>query len=829
MAGNIKGITIKIGGDTKEFQKSLTSADKAIKKTQTALKDINRLLKFNPKNTELLQQKQRTLADAISKTKDKLKLLKEEQKKAAQALKDGKIGQDEYDALQREIVETESKLKNLQKQYKKFGSVAKQQVQEVGREMQELGGKVKDAGNNIKGIGTDITTRVTLPLVAIGTKGAMAFAEVDKTMQLTNKTMGNTEEQAEMLNQAMKDAASNSTFGMNDAATATLNFARAGLDAEQAANALAPAMNLAAGEGGNLDTVSQGLVGTINAFGDSFERTSDYADVFAAACNNSALDVDSLSESMSIAAPIFSAAGYSVEDAALYMGVMANNGIDANKAATSLKTGLAKLISPAKDGANTMKELGISVTNADGSMKDSVTIQKELHDAFSQLSESEQLAAASAIFGKNQMSPWLALINTAPEEVDDLSNSLENCKGTTEDMADAMMSGFGGSLEKLKSTLDVLITTIGERLAPYISKVTEKIQELADKFNALSPAQQDLIIKIGLIAAAVGPVLVIIGTVISAIGSIISGIGGLVVAFGALLSPIGLVVAAIAAVIAIGVLLYKHWDEVKAACVEIWDAIKEFITNVAKSIKDGIVKWFTAVYKFWTNIWNKVKNFFVNAWNAIKSKASAAASAVRDAIMNPINRLYTFWTNIWNKVKTFFSNIWGVMKTAASNGINGVSTTISNKLNTIKSTWSNAWNAVKSTVSTVFDTIKSTISTKLSAAKTVVSNFVSGVKTLLSSISDKIQAVINKASGAQTAGNNLKGSQSIVGEPTLNMNNEVLAYNPNVASILSLLETYLPKIAEPSDVVLDTGTLVGATAPAMNRALGQLSIRENRR
>lgn len=92
------------------------------------------------------------------------------------------------------------------------------------------------------------------------------------------------------------------------------------------------------------------------------------------------------------------------------------NGIEADKAANSLKTGLARLISPAKEGYEAMKQLGIEVTNADGSMKDSITIQRELHEAFGKLSESEQIAAASAIFGKNQMAPWLALINTAPED-----------------------------------------------------------------------------------------------------------------------------------------------------------------------------------------------------------------------------------------------------------------------------------------------------------------------------------------------------------------------------------------------------------------------------
>lgn len=560
--GRIKGITIEIGGDTTKLEASLKSVNQEIKGTESKLKDINKLLKMDPGNTELLSQKYKTLQQEIKATKEKLDTLKEASKQADQALKDGTISKEQYDALQREIAETEQSLKSLEQEYKNFGSVQAQQIAAAGEKMKELGGKVEDAGKTL-------TTHVTLPLAAVGAAGVKSFAEVDKTMQLTNKTMGNTEEQAELLNKAMKDAAANSTFGMKDAATATLNFARAGLDAEQAASALAPAMNLAAGEGGDLDTVSAGLVATINGFHGSFEDAGHYADVFAAACNNSALDVDSLSHAMSVAAPIFSSAGYSVNDAALYMGVMANNGIDADKAANSLKTGLARLVSPAKEGAEMMDKLGISVTNSDGTMKSSIQIQKELHDAFGKLSESEQIAAASAIFGKNQMAPWLALINTAPEDVGKLDASLSSCAGTTDQMAEAMMSGFGGSLEKLKSSIDVLVTSIGEALAPTIQKVAEFIQGLVDKFNALTPAQQETIVKIGLVVAALGPLLIVVGKVISSIGTImtwapkiVSGVqsvigigsklmGGLQALWGVIMANlIVLIVAAIAAAVA---------------------------------------------------------------------------------------------------------------------------------------------------------------------------------------------------------------------------------------------------------------------------------------
>lgn len=337
MADRIKGITVEINGDTTGLSKALSGVNKEIRNTQAQLKDVNKLLKLDPGNTDLIAQKHKLLQQAVEETKKKLQSLKEAQKQADEALKNGTISQEQYDGLQREIAETTQKLKDLEAQ-------AEQSATALQR-IAAAGGKLKDIGGKVSGIGKDLTTYVTVPLAAAGAAGVKSFADVDKTMALANKTMGNTAEQANTLNAAMKDAAANSTYGMSDAANATLNFARAGLDAEQSAAALAPAMNLAAGEGGDLDTVSAGLVATINGFHGSFEEAGTYADVFASACNNSALDVNSLSSAMSVAAPIFSSAGYKVNDAALYMGVMANNGIEADKAANSLKTGIARLVS----------------------------------------------------------------------------------------------------------------------------------------------------------------------------------------------------------------------------------------------------------------------------------------------------------------------------------------------------------------------------------------------------------------------------------------------------------------------------------------------------
>lgn len=607
---------------------------------------------------------------------------------------------------------------------------------------------------------------VSLGLTAIGVAGVKSFAEVDKTMVLANKTMGNTAEEAQMLDKAMQTAASNSVFGMSDAANAVLNFARAGLDADQAASALAPTMALAAGEGGDLDIVSAGLVGTINSFHGSFDEASRYTDIFAAACNNSALNVDSLLSNVSTAAPIFATAGYNVQDLALAMGVMANNNIEASVASTSLKTGLARLASPAKEGAAALESLGFRSNDTSAAMeklqkaentrdekamslyakqlKYTETVEKYgetssqaasakaslvkaendynsavmavdvlqqsvngnmtsygellvdnngemrsfdqvvwmLHDAFSGLSETEQMAAASAIFGKNQMSPWLALINTSSEDVWDLDASLSGSSksitdfavklqnhgttlndingrmealgistddvewafktcggsaqnfverldensvasykeitdalgismdelqvamdetiGTTEEMAGAMMSGFGGSIEQVKSGLDVLVWNIGNALAPTILKGIDFIQGLVDKFNALSPAQQENIVKFGAIVAASGPLL-------GAFGNVIKGVEGISKAYKVLK----------------GIDVASHFSKILLAGNNLADAITN---NVGRAFQ-----WFSSQS---------------TAWGVQIGALGTAAIGVADAILvaYDVNKLQEAWS-----------------------------------------------------------------------------------------------------------------------------------------------------------------------------------------
>lgn len=745
-AGRIKGITIEIGADTTKLTSALSSVDRALSKTQTNLRDINKALKLDPGNTELIKDKQIELNKAVEETKQKL----DTEREALEQLRKTDGFDENSEAarnLKTQIDLDTAALQELEKQAKAASSVLGQQMQAAGQHMQEVGNKIKSVGDNISGIGNDLTTKLTLPIVGMAGVATAKFAEVDKTMTLTNATMKNTEEEAQLLDSAMKDAAANSTFGMNDAAQATLNFARAGLDAQQAADALAPAMNLAAGEAGSLDTVSAGLVGTINGFGDSFDQTAYYADVFAAACNNSALDIDSLSNSMGVAAPVFHTAGRNVEDAAIALGVMANANIDADKASNALKTGLMRLADEGGKVQKSMESYGIATSDIwgpDGQLRDITEIQHNLNASFKDLNEQQQLAAASAIFGKNQGAAWLALINAAPSEVDSLANSIRNASGTTDEMSSAMMSGFGGSIEKMKSSLDVLMTTLGQLIATYLTPLIEKIQAAVDWFMSLDKGTQDLIVRIGLIVAAIGPVISIIGGLVSTIGTVISVVGTITSAIGAIMpiisgimaalpalgsviaaiaSPIGIVVAAIAAVIAIGVLLYKNWDEIKEKAAKFGEAVK----NIFENIKNAISEKFNAIKEGISNAVNFIKNGVTEKFNAVKNAMGNAVEGARGIVSTKLNNIKSAFEQNGGGIKGAVAASWTAIKEYWKTGFDVVNALTHGKLGDIV-------NAMK-------DKLGGLAKSAFNWGRDIISGLVDGIRDKISSVAHAISDV----------------------------------------------------------------------------------------
>ena len=246
-AQKIRGITIELGADTSKFQKAMSGIDKTLRSTQSQLKDIDKLLKLDPTNTELLRQKQEALGKELQASKDKTRELKNA---IAELEKSGGEGaKDQINALNRELVESEQRTKNLTKEMERFGSVTKQQLQAVGSQLKEIGGKVSD-------VGKDMTLKLTTPLVALGTVGVNYNAQIEQYRTMFTTLTGSAEEADRIISQLQADA-QKSPFDSKSLIEANQYLISAGVSAEDARKTILDLGNAVAATGGGSDELNR--------------------------------------------------------------------------------------------------------------------------------------------------------------------------------------------------------------------------------------------------------------------------------------------------------------------------------------------------------------------------------------------------------------------------------------------------------------------------------------------------------------------------------------------------------------------------------------------
>lgn len=487
-------------------------------------------------------------------------------------------------------------------------------------------------------IGGTLTKSITVPVVAAATASVKNFSEVDKTMRLVKKTMGDTAWASGDLEKAMKSAASNSAFGMNDAANAALNFARQGFNAADASKMLTPAMSLAAGTATDLAVVSGGLGNAMKIFADQGLQAGNAADVLAKAQGQANTTVQDLLDSMTVAGPIVDSAGWSMKDLAVITDVFGDAGISGSEGATALKTGLARLASPADDATAVMKRLGIEIFNTDGTMKNFTSVQKQLHTAFAGLTQEEQLQAAATLFGKNQMAKWMTLIKASPETVDKYSSALDNCTGSAEDMANALLSGPGGAIEKLKSSLDVLSYTLGDIVGNDIQPFIENITEIVDKFNNLDKGTQEATLKMVAFAAAIGPAFMALSKGVGIIASVEKGMGTLV----------------------------GGVSKTAESVATNFDSLRNGFSRVGDAASGLGSKWagaFSGISGQFSSLTSGVSSKFSSLTSGVKSQVSdmVESLAVPDRIDAVTSKFSAFSDTIGSKASTIASNISGTL------------------------------------------------------------------------------------------------------------------------------------------------------------------------
>lgn len=551
-------------------------------------------------------------------------------------------------------------------------------------------------------------------------------------------------------------------------------------------------MNLAAASGEDLATTSDIVTDALTAFGLSAEDSGHFADILAAASSNANTNVSMMGETFKYCAPIAGALGFSAEDTAEAIGLMANAGIKSTQAGIALRTIMNNLTGEVKISGKAIGDVTIATTNADGSMRDLSDILADCRTAFSGLSESEKAQAAEALVGKNAMSGFLALMNVAPEDIDKLSNAIDNCDGTAESMAATMQDNLAGQLTILKSQLEELAISFGEILMSAIRSIVSHIQGFIDKLNGMDESQKKAIITIGLVVAAIGPLLVIIGMVISKVGVAMQGFVKLAGAFnkikaaasagtgifgklGAAISGVSAPVLAVVAVIAVLVAAFVHlWNTnegFREAILGTWEKIKTTVSNFVEGIRERLAALgisFSDIAETIKAIWNGLcavlAPIFEGAFNAIANVLQTVLGVIT-GILDVFIGLFTGnWEQVWTGVKEIFSSIWEGIKGAfqkAIDTIRGIADAVLGWFGTswndvwssvkaffegiwngIASFFSGIWNGIRNTVIAVLNAIKSVITTVWNAIKTTITTVLNGIKTAVTSVWNAIKSTV---------------------------------------------------------------------------------------
>ena len=612
MAGRIAGITIEIGGDSTKLQNSLKGVDKSLKQTQTALKDVDKLLKFNPGNTELLVQKQRNLKKAIGETKERLAELR----KAAENTTPEQIGQEKYDALQREIIDTENKLKSLTKEMHSFGSVAGQKLQAVGASMKELGGKIQN-------VGKELSTKVTAPILALGTASVMAFKEVDSAFDIVVAKTGATGDALKGMEEQVKSIAETMPVSFEDSATAIGEVnTRFGVTGEQLDEISRQFLKFAKINGTDVNTSIDTIQSAMAAFGLTADDTTAVLDAFNAAGQATGVPLDRLAESVKKNSATLQEMDLSLNDSITFLAQLDKSGMDSSTVMTGLRKALAKAAKEGKPMNQALQELQDSLTGA----TDETTASQMAIELFG-----TKAGAAIAQYVRNGQLDFSTLAQSAQDSAGSVSS-------TYDEIVDPL-DEFTMALNQLK----VIGMEIGSAVMPFISQALGILRDVLEKlktaWESLSPAQQEMIVKVALIVAAIGPLLTVLGGVISAAGTIISVLG-------MLLSPIGLVIAAIAGLIAAGLWLHAHWDQVcawannlKERVSQAFEGLKANVTAKIQAAKDKVSSVVNAMKADVSGKVNALKSAVSNAFSAVHNAISSKMSAAKNAVSNAISAI----------------------------------------------------------------------------------------------------------------------------------------------------------------------------------------------
>jgi len=752
MAGNIKGIIVEIGGDTSGLQKALKDVNSKTASLSKELRGINSLLKLDPKNTELLAQKQTVLKENIKQTTKRLENLKEAQRRFIES--GGNLNSAEYRNLQREIIKTESNVKQLKLEASNWTKVS--------RSLSEISSKMKSLGDTISNIGRNLTTKLTVPIVSLGTLATKSAIDFESAFAGVEKTVDGTAEQMKSLKQGIKNMAKEipsttaeisavaeaagqlgiQTDNVLDFTKTMINMGNAtNLSADEAATTLARFANITKMSQKDFDKLGSVIV----ALGNNFATTE--AEISAMGMNLASAGTQvgmSQSEIMALATALSSVGLEAQAGGTAFSKVMVNMQLAVEKGGKNLKNFASVAGMSSKNFQKAFKEdatkaimafvEGLSKSGERGKsaikILDDMDIKEtRLRDALLRSANASNIMNKAIELGNKEWKENTALTNEANKRYETLKSKIQIAKNKLTDIG----------------------ITLGNIIMPYVEKFINKISALTEKFSRLSPKTQEMIVKIGAMVAVIGPLLLIIGKIISLGGSIIgvfskvtSIIGGLTTGTGALSAamtvltgPIGLVIGAVVAATGAFALLWNKSETFR-------NSIKEIGKSIIRTYNEHIKPTINNIKAILTELWNGIiKPLASYLWKKF--------SPIIEAVFVTAGKIIAA---VFDKVAIIIKGITGVLK-GLIQFISGV----------FSKDWSKAWEGVRNIFGSVFEGLKALFKAPINWIISGINKFISGINKV--KVPDWVPGVGGKGINIPMIPKLAKGG--IVDEATLTM------------------------------------------------------------
>lgn len=577
--------------------------------------------------------------------------------------------------------------------------------------------KLKGLSSAFSTVGGGLTKGLTLPLVGVGaasvgvaTKFESAMSQVAATMGITTKQIKNGNKDFENLQKTALNMGATTKYTASEAAEGLNILAQAGLSANESIKAIPTVLSLASAGAMSLDSAATYVTASVKGFGDSMDNAQKYADLMAKGATLANTDVRGLGEALSGVSATANNYKQSVDSTTLSLLRLAEQNITGGEASTMLARAMADIYTPTSKAKKALDELGISAYDGSGKARDFNDVVDELSKAFAGMSDEEANATKNQIFTTYGMNAFNKMTAATTETVDKFKTGLKDATGSAAQQAETQLDNLKGSLTLLQSALEGAGIVIGQRLTPYIRKLADGINVLVTKFNNLTDAQQDMIVKIGLVVAAIGPVMLIMnklfkfvsmavtafktfGTTLQTIkasidlvragyaglamqmGGIPAIISSLMAGFSGMLVPVLSVVAVIGVLVAAFVTLWKTNETFRNKIVSVFDEVKAKIGESINSIKETLSSLnvdFSGVINVLKSLWigfcNMIAPLFTNAFQGV--------ATVIESVMTIIEGIVQTAVGIINGDIDLFTKGIGTIFSGLLTGITGLASNI---------------------------------------------------------------------------------------------------------------------------------------------------------